>query len=54
MKVKLYRKDGEWHSSIHRGKGGVSSLVCGRISKHLWWVLGAFSLRNIIKAIKNK
>ena len=51
MKIKLYKKDGSWHSSIHKGNGGVSSLIQGRISNRFWWVLGVFSLKNIIKSL---
>ncbi len=50
MKLKLYRKQGNWHSSVHRGKGGISSLVAGRTSKNIWYCLGVFNWRNLRRA----
>jgi len=44
MKLKLYKKGINWHSSIHIGKGGISSMVAGRSSTSIWYCLGVFSL----------
>jgi hypothetical protein len=52
MKLKLSRKQGQWKASVHRGNGGISSMVSGRMSKSLFWVLGVFSIKNLIKALK--
>ncbi len=50
MKLKLYKKNGDWNSSIHRGNGGISSMVAGRTSKSIWFCLMLFSISNLWKA----
>ncbi len=45
-------KGGNWVSSIHRGKGGVSSIVEGRTSKSFFYAICVFSIKNILKALK--
>lgn len=47
MKFKLYKKNGNWHSSVHIGKGGISSMIAGRCSKSIWYCLGVFKWKNI-------
>jgi hypothetical protein len=51
MRLKLKRKNGIWLSAVLRGNGGVSSQVAGRGSQSLWYVLGVFKLKNILKAL---
>lgn len=51
MKVILKRVGKEWRCALHRGNGGVSSLVASRQSKSLLWALRAFSVKNILKTL---
>ncbi len=53
MKLKLGKKNGEFYSGIYCGNGGISSLVNCRKGS-LWFVLKAFSIRNICKALTKK
>jgi len=52
MKLKLYKKDKDWTASIHKGNGGISSLVIARTSKSIFHVIKVFlNPKNYIKAL---
>lgn len=53
MKLILRRSKNHWLASVHRGNGGISSMIASRFSKSLWFALGVFKGKNIIKAIRN-
>ncbi len=51
MKLIFKRHKHEWQSGICRGKGGISSLIVGRVAPFLK-ALGVFSIRNLIKCLR--
>lgn len=55
MKLKFSKmENGEYHSRILRGKGGISSCVSARIGG-FWFALSLFfKMKPILKALKNR
>lgn len=54
MRIKIYKKDGNWHSKLLRNNGGVNSLVIGMISNSFFKSLKIFTINNIAKCYKIK
>lgn len=54
MRIKIYKKNNNWHSKILRSKGGINSLVESRISKSFFKVIKIITFKNLLKAIKYK
>lgn len=52
MRLRIYKKNGNWIASILRGKGGFNSMVASRCSKNLFYCLRIISVSNILKALK--
>lgn len=52
MKLKLNKKDNNWNASIHKGNGGISSLIIARTSRRFFNVVQIFlNPKNYIKAL---
>jgi len=42
MKAKIEKVKNEWHTALHKGNGGISSLIIGRQCRSFWKAISIF------------